>query len=81
MCVGCAILARSVGRTNRSLSDICSDCFERYCWDSTIDDQEPGDYMPAMKLQEAGVKNAVSETGTDTMLLTLLALDSAELLL
>ena len=37
--------------------------------------------MPAMKLQEAGVKNAVSETGTDTMLLTLLALDSAELLL
>lgn len=80
-CVGCAILARSLERTHTSLPDVCSDCFERYCWDGTINDQVPGHYVPAMKFQEAGVKNAGSKVGKNTMLLTFLVLGSVSLLL
>ena len=80
-CVACAILTRSLERTNTSLPDVCGDCFERYCWDGTIDDQEPGHYVPAMKLQEAGAKNAGSKAGKNTMLLTFLVLASAGYLL
>lgn len=49
-CVGCAILHRSFGKSNTSIPDACSKCFEEFCWDGTIDDTKAA-YSPPMKLR------------------------------
>lgn len=36
VCVGCAMLQRSLTRTNTPLPDACTQCFQRYCWDGTL---------------------------------------------
>ncbi|KAI5238659.1 hypothetical protein E4T43_07253 [Aureobasidium subglaciale] len=48
-CVGCAILARSWNLTGTAIPDICTQCFQRYCWNGTIDSTSTV-YAPAMKL-------------------------------
>lgn len=35
-CVGCAILSRSLERTNTNVPEICKQCFQRYCWDGSL---------------------------------------------
>ncbi|KAI9369800.1 lysophospholipase catalytic domain-containing protein [Aspergillus egyptiacus] len=46
-CVGCAILSRSFDRTNEQIPDICTQCFDRYCWDGTTNSTEPAEFAPA----------------------------------
>jgi lysophospholipase len=43
-------------RTGTQPPDICNQCFDRYCWNGTVDSRPPGNYVPQMKLQE--LKNA-----------------------
>ncbi|KAL2845253.1 lysophospholipase catalytic domain-containing protein [Aspergillus pseudoustus] len=50
-CVGCAILSRSADRTGTTLPSVCSDCFQSYCWNGTLDDREPGEYEPTLQLR------------------------------
>ena len=57
-CVGCAILSRSFDRTNTVVPSICQQCFNRYCWDGTIDNSSPKPYQPSPRLQEVSVKGA-----------------------
>jgi lysophospholipase len=45
-CVGCAILSRSFERTGTTLPDICNQCFDRYCWNGTVNSTEPNVYEP-----------------------------------
>jgi lysophospholipase len=52
-CLGCAILQRSFGRTNTSPPPACNECFDRYCWNGTVDDSDPGIYEPAMVIPSA----------------------------
>ncbi|RAL03715.1 lysophospholipase 1 [Aspergillus ibericus CBS 121593] len=40
-CVGCAVLSRSLHRTGTATPEACTKCFQRYCWNGTIDDQTP----------------------------------------
>ncbi|RCI10829.1 hypothetical protein L249_5243 [Ophiocordyceps polyrhachis-furcata BCC 54312] len=54
VCVGCAILARSFGRTRTRVPDSCSRCFRRYCWDGQVDEREPGEYQPSIYSQSIG---------------------------
>ena len=35
-CVGCAILSRSLERTKTAVPDACTQCFQRFCWDGTL---------------------------------------------
>lgn len=42
ICVGCAIISRSLHRTNTSVPRACADCFHQYCWDGTINSTNPG---------------------------------------
>lgn len=49
ICVGCALLARSLGRTQTPLPVKCQQCFGRYCWDGTVDDSDPAPYNPELK--------------------------------
>lgn len=55
-CVGCAILSRSLTRTNTDVPEICTQCFTRYCWDGSLNSTHPGDYNPSLKLPKAAVK-------------------------
>ncbi|KAF2837473.1 lysophospholipase [Patellaria atrata CBS 101060] len=63
-CVGCAILARSLNRTNTDLPEMCTRCFDRYCWDGTINSTDPNPYFPETILAEiqldAGLRNMPS---------------------
>jgi lysophospholipase len=45
-CVGCAILSRSFDRTNEQVPDICTQCFDRYCWNGTLNSTTPTPYYP-----------------------------------
>ncbi|KAJ5340816.1 hypothetical protein N7541_009940 [Penicillium brevicompactum] len=51
-CVGCAILSRSFERTNTTLPDICNTCFDRYCWNGTLNATTPANYNPTTYLAD-----------------------------
>ncbi len=42
ICVGCAIINRSLHRTNTSIPRACVDCFHQYCWNGTLNSTSPG---------------------------------------
>ncbi|KAL4922554.1 lysophospholipase catalytic domain-containing protein [Aspergillus aurantiobrunneus] len=52
-CVGCAILSRSFNRTNEQVPEICTQCFDRYCWDGTTNTTTPGEYAPSTVVESA----------------------------
>jgi lysophospholipase len=54
-CVGCAILSRSLERTNTQVPDVCKQCFSRYCWDGRVDSTTNTTYEPAYKLPKNDV--------------------------
>ncbi|CAD0115346.1 unnamed protein product [Aureobasidium uvarum] len=54
-CVGCAILSRSLGRTNTQVPDVCNQCFQRYCWDGTRNSTLNTTYEPPYKLAKNDV--------------------------
>lgn len=58
-CVGCAILSRSLERTGTDVPDVCTRCFERYCWNGTVDSSQR-DYVPGYKLGEDAVLDVTS---------------------
>lgn len=45
-CVGCAILHRSFERTNTTVPARCDSCFQKYCWNGTLDEAAAADYQP-----------------------------------
>ena len=45
-CMGCAVLARSLVRTNTDFPAKCVDCFAKYCWNGTTNSTIPGAYEP-----------------------------------
>lgn len=49
VCVGCALLSRSLERTKTRVPDACTQCFQKYCWDGTTNSTKPGPYEPAFK--------------------------------
>lgn len=51
-CLGCAILSRSLERTNTAVPQSCTACFQRYCWNGTTNSTNPGTYYPAYKLSQ-----------------------------
>ena len=56
VCVGCAIMARSWSRTNTTVPDACKACFQKYCWDGTLNSTVPTAYEPkfVLKALESG---------------------------
>ncbi|CAG8948236.1 unnamed protein product [Penicillium salamii] len=54
-CVGCAVLSRSLERTNTSIPSACTQCFERYCWNGKTDSRTPPAYEPKLILAEVSV--------------------------
>lgn len=52
-CLACAVLSRSLERTNTTVPDICATCFEKYCWNGTTNITDPGNYYPTLKISES----------------------------
>ncbi|OAX78103.1 hypothetical protein ACJ72_07592 [Emergomyces africanus] len=46
-CVGCAMLSRSLERTNTPVPPACQKCFDTYCWDGTLNSTAPPSYEPS----------------------------------
>ena len=62
VCVGCAILQRSLERTQTAMPQVCTQCFADFCWDGTVNSTNPADYEPAYHLAPA--KNAATQDGS-----------------
>lgn len=45
-CVACAILSRSWERTKTEIPDACTTCFDKFCWDGTLNSTQPAEYNP-----------------------------------
>jgi lysophospholipase len=60
-CMACAVLSRSFTRSGTTVPDACNQCFERYCWNGTLDSSEPAtNYTPAFKVGEIKLDSAAS---------------------
>ena len=57
-CVGCAILSRSLERTRTPVPQSCAQCFQRFCWDGTLNSTNPKPYKPPYKATPIKVKSA-----------------------
>ncbi|TKA63164.1 hypothetical protein B0A49_06785, partial [Cryomyces minteri] len=62
-CVGCAILSRSLNRTNTPLPAVCTQCFQRYCWDGTVNSTAPTPYNPKSVLTQINVRSGAARFG------------------
>jgi lysophospholipase len=56
-CMACAVLSRSFDKTGETVPAACTTCFDRYCWNGTLNSTDPGLYEPAFKLKEVGVQS------------------------
>lgn len=68
-CVACAILSRSLNRTNTPVPDVCNTCFDRYCWNGTVDSRI-ANYTPPMKLKELKVTSGAGHVTGSTFALS-----------
>ncbi|KAJ1327756.1 lysophospholipase [Microdochium nivale] len=75
-CLACAILSRSLERTATVVPAACSSCFQRHCWNGTVDESTPAANSPtfiiAQAPKNAGVALVMSSIGV--MIPTLAAL-------
>ncbi|KAI5927247.1 lysophospholipase [Camillea tinctor] len=59
-CAACAVLSRSLARTGTAVPAACQTCFDRYCWNGTIDSTPVGSYEPTpligIEAQSAAVR-------------------------
>ncbi|KAK5049539.1 Lysophospholipase 1 [Exophiala bonariae] len=59
-CAGCAILSRSLERTRTDIPEVCNQCFERFCWNGTVDSRDPPRYEPTVLLGEINIANSAA---------------------
>lgn len=65
VCVGCAVLARSLERTGTAVPQVCVDCFSRYCWNGTTNSTVPAIFEPQMVIaSSAAWRERTWVTGT-----------------
>lgn len=65
-CVGCAVLSRSFDRTGTVVPDACKKCFQRYCWNGTVDDKTPAPYTPTPSLSASSTSSSSLPTASSS---------------
>ena len=60
-CVGCAIISRSLDRNGEDVPEVCSQCFDKYCWNGTVASNKPAPYFPQMVLEPVDVQSGVGK--------------------
>lgn len=78
-CVGCAVLSRSLNRTNTAVPDVCRQCFDRYCWNGTVN-SAPATYNPKSFLTQVKVTSG-SQHVLPSIFATVVAFGASFLLL
>ena len=81
VCVGCAMLSRSFDRTNATVPQACRDCFDKYCWDGTLDESDPDAYNPSIFGEEIETGGAATQLAGKAMTISLAGLVAAFLTL
>lgn len=61
-CLGCAVLSRSLNRTQTQPPAICLDCFSRYCWDGTVNATAPAPYEPTPAIAQPSPSSSPSSS-------------------
>ncbi|KAK3995397.1 lysophospholipase [Cladorrhinum sp. PSN332] len=62
-CVACAVLSRSLVRTNTAVPSACTECFNKYCWDGKTDRKAvSGEYEPKFKLDGVSAKSGAGSS-------------------
>lgn len=61
-CVACAIIHREQERQGVEQSDQCKRCFQKYCWDGTLDTSEP-----KVNFTTTGTTNGKGDSGNRTV--------------
>jgi lysophospholipase len=73
-CMVCAVLSRSFDRTGQTVPDQRTQCFERYCWNGTVDSRTPGaNYTPAFKSVETRLSGAARVGASASLLASAVA--------
>lgn len=50
-CAACAVLSRSLERSNTAIPAACQSCFQKYCWNGTTDSTPVSSFEPTPFLQ------------------------------
>jgi lysophospholipase len=57
------VLSRSLGKTGTTVPDVCAKCFQKYCWDGTLNSTVPGNYNPTFKVEGVSLGGRVRPGG------------------
>ncbi|KAF5118609.1 hypothetical protein DV454_000436 [Geotrichum candidum] len=64
-CVGCAIIQRERERRGLQPTDQCRSCFDRYCWNGTLNTTQPSTpYEPGIKLSDSESADSKKNAGS-----------------
>ncbi|KAI9682116.1 MAG: Lysophospholipase 1 [Caeruleum heppii] len=80
VCVACAVLSRSLERTETTVPSACQECFQRYCWNGTTESAPPPNYNPTYKLAPISVKASSATVTSPWFWLASIAAGSSGLL-
>lgn len=59
-CVGCAILSTSLKRRSMEVPAACEECFQKYCWNGTVNSTTPLSYSPTAVLTTVDVSSGAA---------------------
>ncbi|TGO46747.1 hypothetical protein BOTNAR_0567g00010 [Botryotinia narcissicola] len=75
-CVACAVISRSLYKTNTAVPDVCTVCFNRYCWNGTLDTSDVV-YDPAYIVGEVSASSDAAALGGNKFTSIIVALAAA----
>ena len=50
VCLGCAAIDRSLAKVGLTRTAQCESCMQKYCWDGSLDERDPGIFDPSLVL-------------------------------
>jgi lysophospholipase len=60
-CLACAVLSRSFTKTDTTVPVACTECFNRYCWNGSLNSTAPStNYNPTFLGQEVSISSGAS---------------------
>ncbi|TID07667.1 Lysophospholipase [Colletotrichum higginsianum] len=62
VCVACAVLSRSMDRARETVPEACTACFQRYCWNGTLDTRDV-EYNPDFSIGNIEVNSPAARAG------------------
>lgn len=67
VCVACAILSRTWWKANETVPEACDKCFERYCWNGTVDNTAVKSYEPSLLIDRESKTQEEEEDAASTL--------------